>query len=88
MAAPDCAFCESSGFRSCDVCGGPVMQRAVRGPEGQEWCAYCLEDHGLAVVGPPAPIVEALQARHANPNAAPLDPKMMRFLESIGVEFG
>lgn len=43
MSAPDCAICEASGYRACDVCGVPVFPPIKRTALGAELCFYCLE---------------------------------------------
>lgn len=60
MAKADCAFCEASGYRSCDKCGNVVFSLEVLGPKGEELCAYCLDELGIE-----QPIPEA--ARHLPP---------------------
>jgi len=54
MAAPDCAWCEAQGFRSCDECGGPVFPEGFTGPLGavRDLCVYCAAADGEA--GPAA----------------------------------
>jgi hypothetical protein len=52
MAEADCPSCDAMGYRSCDECGGPVMQHEVRGPAGEELCAYCLIDAGIELPEP------------------------------------
>lgn len=41
MAEPDCPYCEVLGFRSCDRCGGVVMDTIEQGPD---ICGYCVVD--------------------------------------------
>lgn len=47
MAKADCAFCEASGYRSCDKCGNVVFSLEVLGANGEELCGYCLDDLGI-----------------------------------------
>lgn len=50
MAEPDCEGCAIAGYRACDVCGSPVMDR-WRGAMGQDLCYYHRPDEDF----PPMP---------------------------------
>lgn len=41
MAEPCCRICELSGYRSCDICDGPVFVAVL--PGQPELCGYCID---------------------------------------------
>ena len=47
MGAPDCATCESMGYRICDECGGIVFQGGFRSPLGFDLCEGCATDFAV-----------------------------------------
>lgn len=49
MAEPDCEGCAIAGIRSCDKCGGPVLDH-WRGAFGEDVCAYCRDEFPIGEV--------------------------------------
>lgn len=43
MAEADCGLCRMAGYRSCDVCGGPVFPPFRTNAFGSrvDLCGYC-----------------------------------------------